>query len=257
MHWRVMPRLAAFAGLICGLVFFGISCSELQLLEPGTCGNFVIDPGEDCDGHPLEKNTTCAAVNQPHACRQVCKTSTECPSGWGCGLDGICRQSNGQYAQRGAAVPLATPNQMLAGDFDDDGVTDLLLLGHENTVGTRPARIAYFDAKTNTVDLRALNTNVFSPVLGEGDSDGGFLDIAFATQAGISLLRGSPTRDTSFSVFPYLNAPEGSPMRIIPIDAFSDGPVAPRWWWRESSGTPVTTSSSGWTRSVAGHGRDP
>ncbi len=224
MHWRGMPRLAAFAGLICGLVFFGISCSELQLLEPGTCGNFVIDPGEDCDGHPLEKNTTCAAVNQPHACRQVCKTSTECPSGWGCGLDGICRQSNGQYAQRGAAVPLATPNQMLAGDFDDDGVTDLLLLGHENTVGTRPARIAYFDAKTNTVDLRALNTNVFSPVLGEGDSDGGFLDIAFATQAGISLLRGSPTRDTSFSVFPYLNAPEGSPMRIIPIDAFSDGP---------------------------------
>lgn len=224
MPKRVMPRLAAYAGLMCGLVFSGISCSELQLLEPGECGNFVIDPGEDCDGHPLEDDTTCAAVNQLHECRQVCNTSPDCPRGWGCGLDGICRLPNGQYARRGAAVPLATPNQMQAGDFDEDGVTDLLLLGHENTIGTRPARIAYFDAKTDSTDVRTLNTNVFSPVIGEGDHDGGFVDVVFATQAGISLLRGSRTRDTSFSVFPYLNAPQGSPMRIIPIDALSDVP---------------------------------
>lgn len=224
MTMRWMPKLAANAALLIGLGLSGISCTELQLLESGVCGNFVIDPGEDCDGHPLEKGTACVASNQPNACRHICNESTVCPTGWGCGVDGICRRPKGAFERYGNPVPFATPNQMYTADFDEDGATDILLLGHENAIGTRPARVAYSEPNDHSVDLRILNLNMFSPVLGEADDDGGFLDVAFATQDGISLLRGSSARDTEFSVFPHFNAPTNSILRMIATDVFAEVP---------------------------------
>jgi len=144
MAMRWMPKLAVDVALLMGLGLSGISCGELQLLESGVCGNFVIDPGEDCDGHPLEKGTACVAANQPNACRLICDSLMECPPRWGCGSDKICRKPKGEYAPFGTPIPFATPNQMYAADFDENGATDILLLGHENANGPCPARVCYY-----------------------------------------------------------------------------------------------------------------
>lgn len=217
--FRVLAKNFAIA---LALATSTLSCADLQQLEKGTCGNFVIDPGEDCDGHALESGTKCGAVDTPHACRQICVDATACPAGWGCGFDGICRAPTASFAAYGNPIPLGTPNQMFSGDFDEDGATDVLLLGHENAIGTRPARIAYAQDGALPADVRSLSLNLASPILGELDEDGGMLDVAFATQSGISLFRGAADRSTQFGVFPYFNIPEGLPFRILPMDVLPE-----------------------------------
>jgi FG-GAP-like repeat len=218
-------NVRVFAQNLLGALFLAgtnLSCADLQPLEPVSCGNFVIDPGEDCDGHPLEADTTCGAVDTPHECRQVCDGGHICPTGWHCGTDDICRVASGSFRQKAAPIPLGTPNLMYAGDFDTDGSTDILLLGHENSIGTRPARIAYSQSGTIPADIRSLDLHLASPVLGDSDELSGTLDVAFATQAGISLLRGTATRNAEFGVFPYFNISNGVPFQVVAMDVLPE-----------------------------------
>jgi len=200
------------------------SCADLSLLQTGICGNFVIDPGEDCDGHPLENGTACVKPGEPNECRQVCNESVVCPTGWGCGHDGVCRQASGDFAALGETIPFATEIRMYPGDFDGDHATDLLLLGHENSIGTRPARIAYANPATASVDMRILPTNFGLPGVGKIESDDGTADIAFGTSDGVSLLQGTPNRTIEFGVFPYFTVPNGAPFRLVSLDVFPDAP---------------------------------
>ena len=200
------------------------SCADISLLETGECGNFVIDLGEDCDGHPLEENTTCAAPDKPNACRQVCESVKDCPGGWGCGNDKICRRASGSFTPMGDALPFAPPVVMYSGDFDGDKIGDLLLLGHENALGTRPARIAYARPGAMTVELRTLSESLASPAVTDIDVDGGPLDIAFATLDGISLLRGTRDRSTEYSVFPFYSTPHGAAVRVVPTNILKEFP---------------------------------
>lgn len=218
---RSLRALAKNVAIALVFATSSFSCADLQPLEKGACGNFVIDPGEDCDGHPLEPGTTCAAPDAANSCRQVCDSSA-CPAGWGCGSDGICRESTGAFSPNGLPIPLGTPNQMYPGDFDEDGATDILLLGHENAIGTRPARIAYTQNSQIPAEVTSLSLNLASPVLGELDDDGGFLDVAFATQGGISLFRGAANRTAKFGVFPYFNVADGLPFRVVPMDVLPE-----------------------------------
>jgi len=222
MFRRSLRTLAKNFAFALALATSSFSCADLQYLEKNACGNFVIDSGEDCDGHPLEAGTKCGAVDTPRACRQICEATTECPKGWGCGSDGICRVPTGSFSAVGSPIPLGTPNLMYRGDFDQDRATDILLLGHENGLGTRPARIAYTQDGNVPAELRPLSLNLASPVLGELDEDGGMLDVAFATQSGVSLFRGAADRTTQFGVFPYFNIPEGLPFRIFAMDVLPE-----------------------------------
>lgn len=222
MMRRSLRVLAKNVAVTLALALSNVGCADLQPFEKGACGNFVIDPGEDCDSHALETGTTCAVVDHPHACRQICSKPTDCPLGWGCGFDGICRASTGTFTPNSFPVPLGTPNLMYSGDFDEDGATDILLLGHENAIGTRPARIAYTQNGSVPANVASLSLHLASPVLGEIDGDGGFLDVAFATQSGISLLQGAADRTTQYGVFPYFNMPEGFSFRMVPVDALPE-----------------------------------
>lgn len=112
------------------------ACSELPDL--GICGNGIIEAelGEACDGD-LAGGDTCTDT-----CELACQTSavtdayvvvpsssaTEqyCPDArLACGLDGICRGSSGQFTSVGGGQPF-NAKLAVAGDFDGDGIADLL-----------------------------------------------------------------------------------------------------------------------------------
>jgi hypothetical protein len=106
-------KFATFVALCLAAALTG--CSDAQHVTLGTCGNRVVEQGEDCDG----------ARGCNNACRYSCRTSASCPSGWGCdAAAGICRAAAGTFR----AVTLATDRRttLLAGDFDQDGRDDLL-----------------------------------------------------------------------------------------------------------------------------------
>ena len=64
-------------------------CQSLPDIEPGLCGNQVLDAGEDCDTN-VEAGRACG-TSDAAACRFVWAGTAECPPGFAWGLDGICR----------------------------------------------------------------------------------------------------------------------------------------------------------------------
>ena len=96
-----------------------VGCQPLAAIPVGECGNGVVEParGEDCDsfGHD---GGECSAT-----CRFVCATAADCPLGWGCGADDVCRHALGELANPVrlggvAAVSFST------GDLDGDRFSD-------------------------------------------------------------------------------------------------------------------------------------
>src|SRR5262249_29740270 len=138
------PRGALAAVLILGA---SPACADFAPLASNTCGNAVVDASEDCDTFASEPGTQCGDPASTNACRFVCGDTgggaPTCPRGWGCGRDGVCRRPSGQFAPLGDIVPFASPHTLRSGDFDADGVPDVLLLGEEDGLGRTPARIVY------------------------------------------------------------------------------------------------------------------
>nr|HEX4317700.1 VCBS repeat-containing protein [Kofleriaceae bacterium] len=73
------------------------ACAEPARLPANTCGNGVLDPGEDCElfaGETFPTGVTCAPAGSDHACHFVCDPATpstlQCPTGDACSLDGVC-----------------------------------------------------------------------------------------------------------------------------------------------------------------------
>jgi hypothetical protein len=71
------------------------ACVGPSRIDPGTCGNGVLEPGEDCD---TWTDPTLGAGTACMSCRYVCDTPERvCPSGWGCSGDEICRFPSGRW----------------------------------------------------------------------------------------------------------------------------------------------------------------
>src|SRR5690242_4310412 len=87
-------------------------CAAYDPIQPNTCGNGVVEDGEDCDVVGGPDAAGCVA------CRWSC-ASTTCPEGWGCGRDGECRQGTGTYKERGAPSDEDVSEFVLA-DLDGD-----------------------------------------------------------------------------------------------------------------------------------------
>ena len=89
---------ARASGLL--LALSAAACAELEALDPEACGNGVVEPqvGEDCDGRvdpALGEDLECGSEDAGgQACRYVCD-GAECPIGWTCEDDGICRAPSG------------------------------------------------------------------------------------------------------------------------------------------------------------------
>lgn len=110
------------------------ACRELSLVEEDVCGNRVTEPavGEECDGQP-----GCEAPGQPFACRYRCTPAREqadveaadrlsCPSGMGCGVDGVCRAPTGSFTELASGSD-SLFRGALAVDLEGDGCAELVL----------------------------------------------------------------------------------------------------------------------------------
>ncbi len=112
-----------------------MSCVTLPAIEANLCGNRVVEPefGEACDSAASEPNTQCGASFEYGACRFVCDYNAtnvgaiRCPAGQGCGLDGICRKSNGME-ETSIAIAGGGARRLMTGDFDGDGRNDVVAI---------------------------------------------------------------------------------------------------------------------------------
>ncbi|MEM6997203.1 MAG: VCBS repeat-containing protein, partial [Myxococcota bacterium] len=120
---RITTR--SLAALVAALV--GHGCADLTALPPNACGNSVVeaDVGEDCDtivDSALGDGLLCGpADGSAQACRYVCD-GAECPAGWTCEDDGICRAPSGTFESDDEAVlTLRVDELLMANLVDDDG----------------------------------------------------------------------------------------------------------------------------------------
>ena len=173
----------------CGLLLFaglGISaCDDLPKLPSDVCGNGVIEKGEDCDGASVGQNA-CNAL-----CRLTCTAEGACPSGFGCGNDGLCRQPTGTFEPFGPALALSAERLTLA-DFDGDGQNDLLASRGSSL------SVAYVGPQgllPETTTIAHTPIDVYADVPAVLDIDGdGRADLASRLGPNIGVLRGQQDR---------------------------------------------------------------
>ena len=92
-----------------------IGCTDEVTITQGTCGNDVLEPGEDCDA----PGSGCTAT-----CRLACSASLACPDGMACGHDGACHAPTGLVHET-TSESFATGN-FGVGDIDGDGIADAI-----------------------------------------------------------------------------------------------------------------------------------
>ncbi|KYF62196.1 VCBS repeat-containing protein [Sorangium cellulosum] len=204
-------RAAAGAAALLGAAAGSAGCEELGEITPGLCGNGVIEPSrnEDCDCFEASeacvvetKNaqgaTSSAVCNPPRSeneCRFGCDDAGQgCPSGWGCGIDRVCRVSTGKFKPLGAALPLGA-QRLLTGDLDGDGRGDLV------GVGSTSLEALYFDANGTVGTQVSIPSAGDTPALARLTDDG-TTDIALSVGPGVAILSGQPGR--TFAPVPVL-----------------------------------------------------
>ncbi|MEI7893640.1 MAG: VCBS repeat-containing protein [Myxococcales bacterium] len=141
-------------------------------MPAGVCGNGVIETGEDCDAFPIS-GTRCRGPNENNPCRLDCTTSTtqaSCPSGWGCGLDGLCRQPLGTFTP---GEPTAASSWRLgAGDFDGDGHYDLIVRERPDAEGHSGVRAEFYDIDGVIEQTVFVSIPLRAPAIRDVDGDG-------------------------------------------------------------------------------------
>jgi len=219
---RLVSNTARIAFLLGTVSLLG--CSDLPDLALDTCGNYVIDIGEDCDQH-AESSYTCAGAGEPNACHYICAAPKfACPGGYGCGQDGVCRLAKGTFIEAAEAEGYSWPTTIEVGDFDSDGGGDLVLLGAVDSFGYRSARVLFSEDFSLHSGLTILPTALANPAIGAGAGIGPLRDIAFADFEGVALLRGYGDRSGDFSVFPTVSLPKGAHARMVLSDVLAAHP---------------------------------
>jgi hypothetical protein len=94
-----MTRLAALAIALASPL---AGCADIEAWGFEVCGNNLVEPDadEDCDlivDPALGEDLQCGPPDgTPAQCRYVCD-GAECPQGWTCGDDGLCRPPSGEF----------------------------------------------------------------------------------------------------------------------------------------------------------------
>jgi hypothetical protein len=207
-----------------------LQCTDLPQLQSGVCGNAVVETGEDCDTYPVGVGTYCRPPGSPAgACRFDCTTGSghSCPSGWGCGTDGICRQPTGTFRQANGPVA-ANAWRLLTGDFDGKGRQDVFVRAAIDGVGQSSSRIHYYqpnpDHSIGLADTLVLPAQIASPVLADFNQDQK-TDLGCVIDGGIDVMLGQSDRTLSPVAYPAYTLP-GAQVAIAELTEYNITPVA-------------------------------
>jgi len=215
-----LSRVTALAMLS---LFIGVgeSCADLPSIERSTCGNRVIDTGEECDTF-AGVGERCRTPDEADACRFDC-SSAKCPAGYACNTnDGLCRKPSGTFADQPSVTFEANAQRLQTGDFDGDGVTDLLAESSTDELGRGSLRVFYLDDPTQPPKVTALAATAMSPVARDLDGDG-LTDIAFsAFETGVNLLRGRKDRTFAPIAFARVPFPKGTSARMVRLEGVKE-----------------------------------
>lgn len=154
--------------------FLLIDCATLDPLTGGTCGNGVVDVGEDCDSYAPAQFATgrCGGASEgAAACHLKCAGATDCPDGWGCSVTGICRAPSGSFARIGEPVS-AGVDTLTLGDFDGDGRKDVIGSGPKGADRSAKIRVHYFGDDAVLAQVNALSAPIVTPAVHDFDGDG-------------------------------------------------------------------------------------
>jgi|GEM_PF-2832874 len=216
--------LLALSGFA-GFVALG-GCADLSEMDEGSCGNGVVESGEDCDRFP---DGQCIPSGEKNACRLHCTADAEgvrpaCPTGWGCGVDDLCRQPTGKF-QTAAWLPIEGGAKFATGDFDGDKRQDLAFTTLRELV------VTYLDADGKVADsLRWFSPLAAPPPVGQLTAQTSPDDVVLQVD-GLTVLVGDLARTLRPTAYAPFNI-EATSARVLVMDAMPLGSdaQAPSLW---------------------------
>ncbi|MCC6217345.1 MAG: VCBS repeat-containing protein [Polyangiaceae bacterium] len=174
------------------------ACADLPPIEAGTCGNRVVEVGEDCDGFPKGQ---CRPAGTSGECRLSCSAELPCPSGMGCGTDSICRTPDGDFEFAGVLGSAYTIRAAVA-DFDGDRRDDVVAVESSQVV------VHYLDEAARPVGRAALSGYPTIPTAGQLTEDGR-ADLVLVRDA-MAVLRGRADRTLAPTAYSPFVLPPGA-----------------------------------------------
>ena len=180
------------------LVGVALGCANLPGVAPGTCGNAVVEPPEDCDTFARGAGLVCLPRGSIGECHLDCRRGPNgarrsCPTGWGCDAQNICRKPTGEF-QPSPPIKVGGAWSLMAGDFDGDGRDDLLSLEVPDLRGATHLRVHYFDDTGAVTETRAFPKALASPAVADLSADGRSDLVFTGDQYGVGLLFGQSDR---------------------------------------------------------------
>lgn len=147
-----------------------VSCTTFDPIPRNTCGNGLLEQGEDCDS----KDPRCVQ------CAMACGQAADCPtSDYTCGVDGFCHAPSGAFTQA-IVAGLFEADQMQVSDIDQDGVGDVVGVSSSSIVLRHGAASGVLASTDSFVTPTKLGTTIFGHI----DSDAS-LDLAFSARDGM------------------------------------------------------------------------
>ncbi|MET0596189.1 MAG: VCBS repeat-containing protein, partial [Polyangiaceae bacterium] len=193
-------------------------CAELPDIPANSCGNGVIESGEDCDTFATQPNAFCRPAGTAGACHFDCRERADggvaaCPAGWGCDVDGLCREPTGEFSTP-VRVEVGGVSSLLTGDFDGDGRGDIMSREPLDAYGRSRLRFHYFDTSGALTETRLFPTLVASPSVAELTGDGRS-DVVFSDFR-VGMLLGQADRGLLPETFAFYHVPR-TKVRMVAV----------------------------------------
>ncbi|MGZ3448512.1 MAG: FG-GAP repeat domain-containing protein [Polyangiales bacterium] len=197
------------------LVALIVSCADLPAIQAGSCGNGVIEAGEDCDG-VAPAGASCRQHDEQNACHFDCRTAS-CPTGWLCGpSSGICSQPTGEF-EKATSEFETTSGRILLGDVDGDGISEIVTFSTPDPAGRTTPRVFYFDdIAQGPAKLVPIRAPAIGPDLYDLTGDG-VQDLVFSSLAGMNVMVGATDRTLTPIAFSKFTFPKGSAARLVRV----------------------------------------
>ncbi|HVW26408.1 MAG TPA: VCBS repeat-containing protein, partial [Polyangiaceae bacterium] len=155
------------------------------------------------------------APDTAHACRYSCQSQRDCPSGFSCGLDGVCRTSSSTWTTAAAAVTRtpAPPLDVVIADADGDGKADVFEQSQDVVT-------VHYDVTSSMPTDHAVARDRILPTIGPvvnfaGDS---LADAVVPADLGFFVSLGTETRTERATAYSAISLPN-SVTNVVPFTA--------------------------------------